>query len=167
MASEDLSLPPATINRATIWRWRLPLIMTSKQRAPAFPVPAINSTPVDELEARMGGLRVGPPTGPPPGWAGGFNLPISTLSQYDPYLSHNRFSPGTRPQPNTPPSSYTPPNRRASPVEKTSAPAMPVPSPYLPSSSDPSLASYDMNPKPSRRKSNPIPQPAPSSSAGM
>lgn len=135
--------------------------MTSKQQPPAFPVPVTNSPLYDDLSARMRGLNVGPPSGPPPGWAGGFNLPISTLSQHDPYLSQNRV-PG-RPQPNTTSGGYTPPDRRGSPAEMTPAPAMPVPSPYLPSSSDPALPSINQSTKPSRRSSTP--RPIPSSSA--
>jgi hypothetical protein len=146
-----------------------PTSVMSSKRAPAFPVPVIAPPRVDDLVNRMQGLDFGPPSHPPPNWAGGFNLPLSTLSQYDPYLSQNKPSmPVTkRPQPSTPPSSYTPPLRRSSPTEMNSAPPMPVPSPYQPPRSDPDLPFINMSTKPIRRRSNPTPQPpAPQEPAG-
>jgi len=89
-------------------------------------------------------------------------LPLSTLSKYDPYLAQNKISrPGAKkPQPNLPPSSYTPPVGRSSPTEMGAAPAMPVPEPYLPSNSEPALPFINLSTKPTRRRSNPSPQPA-------
>lgn len=160
--------------------------MSSKDQPPAFPVPVRPSLQEDELTRQFEGMRFGPPQNPPPGWAGGFaplQIPLSVLSQHDPFLSANGYrqdkplplppqSIQAAPQASGPGPSFPKPSpyggggrvgsgygaTHANDSGPSSGPqmSMPVPTPYSPSSSAPALVppSYPNN----RRTSNPLPQ---------
>ncbi|PVG02171.1 hypothetical protein CPB86DRAFT_780596 [Serendipita vermifera] len=139
--------------------------MASK-KAPEFPTPEKYS--VEDVTVGIQNMRFPPPPRPPPGWAGGFTLPLSFLQKYDPYLKENRTSDApNRPPPSMPaPQTYTSPqasSSRPTPVKRPSGPAMPTPEPYNPSSSDPSLS---INTKPNRRSSYPVAPTTPDSDDG-
>jgi hypothetical protein len=136
--------------------------MASKKNAPEFPVPGKPS--VEDITWDMQNMRFSPPKNPPPGWQGGFTLPMSYLQKFDPYLKENQ-SPNlpSRPPPSMPvPQTYAPSpsnSGRPTPTRRPSGPAMPTPEPYNPSSSAPALA---LNTKPNRRTSYPLAQTSPS-----
>jgi hypothetical protein len=132
------------------------ITMSSNRAPPAFPVPNIYP-PVDDLSNGFQNMHFPPPTSPPPGFPGGFNIPMSTLIQHDPYLAMNNpyQSRVDKPLPSLPtPLSANarpqPPMRRPNPPQLL-GPPMPMPSHYLASSSAPSL----LVGKPPRRNSLP------------
>ncbi|KAG8765087.1 hypothetical protein FRC20_007324 [Serendipita sp. 405] len=120
------------------------------QKAPKFPVPDIELSNEDDLTRKMREMRFGPPSGPPPGWGGGFNptLPLQELFEHDPYLRISQAG-DNKPLPPLPPPSWN-----IGPGRVVPAPPMPLPAPYHPSKSDTALAPGKFN----RRVSAPIPQ---------